>query len=197
LIGKNPHAPLLVDRRTQRTRLALHQALISLMVEKGYDALTVQHIIDRANVGRSTFYAHYDDKEDLLRSGLKDLSKQLSGHEGAKAGTPRDRLFGFSGALFEHAYSHRDTYRAIVGRRSGAIVMAEMRGMLTDLVRREVRTTPPGARLADIPKGALVQFVVGALMSILTWWLDENAKLPPAEADAIFRRLVIGAIGKD
>ena len=69
--------------------------------------------------------------------------------------------------------------------------------MLTDLVRSEVRAALPGARLPDIPKGALVQFVVGALMSILIWWLDENAKLPPAEADAIFRRLVIGAIVKD
>ena len=67
----------------QRTREVLHRALISLMVEKGYDAVTVQHIIDRANVGRSTFYAHYDGKEDLLRSGMKNLSKQLLGYQRA------------------------------------------------------------------------------------------------------------------
>ena len=186
-----------MDRRVQRTRLALHQALISLMVEKGFEALTVQDIIDRADVGRSTFYAHYVDKEDLLRSGLKNLSKQLISRQraqSAKAGGSRDRAFGFSDALFEHAYSHRDTYRAIVGRRSGAVVMAEMRAMLADLVRNELKVLPSGRLLTGVPKGALVQFVVGALMSILTWWLDESPKLPPAEADAIFRRLVVPAV---
>jgi AcrR family transcriptional regulator len=166
------------------------------MVEKGYDALTVQDIIDRANVGRSTFYAHYVGKEDLLRSGLKDLRKELSDHQRAsiKETSPQERAFGFSRALFEHAYSHRDTYRAIVGRRSGALVMTEMRMMLADLVRAELKQPSLGRHLTDIPKNALVQFVVGALMSILTWWLDENAKLSADEANAVFRRLAIPAV---
>src|SRR5215471_7724311 len=72
-----------VDRRIQRTRDVLHQALISLMIEKGYEVITVQDIIDRANVGRSTFYAHYVGKQDLLLSGLKNLSKNLLAHQRA------------------------------------------------------------------------------------------------------------------
>ena len=68
-----------MDRRVQRTRDVLHQALISLMIQKGYEIITVQDIIDEANVGRSTFYAHYTSKGDLLMSGLKNLSKNLVG----------------------------------------------------------------------------------------------------------------------
>jgi AcrR family transcriptional regulator len=185
-----------LDRRIQRTRLALHRALISLMVEKGYEAVTVRDVIDRADVGRSTFYAHYLGKEDLLRSGLKELGRELHARQRAalagQAGT-RQRL-AFSLAFFEHAYSHRETYQAIAGRRSGAIVLDGMRAMLAELVRGDFKAMPPGRRASDLPRDAVVEFVVGSLMSLLIWWLDRKAKLPPAEVDAIFRRMTLPAL---
>src|SRR5712692_5896299 len=140
------------------------------MVEKGYDAVTVQHIIDRANVGRSTFYAHYDGKEDLLRSGMKNLSKQLLGYQRAALalkGSFRERGFAFALVLFEHANGHRDTYHAIVGKHSGAVVMDAMRALLAELVRNELNAYSLN---------------------------EEKSKLSPAEASAIFRRLTIPAI---
>src|SRR5881396_2641445 len=66
------------DRRVQRTRKLLQDALVSLMIEQGYEATTVQDIIDRANVGRATFYAHFADKETLLVSRLEDLRAMLA-----------------------------------------------------------------------------------------------------------------------
>ena len=66
-----------VDRRVQRTRQLLNRALMELIVEKGYDSVTVQDIIDRANLGRSTFYAHYQDKDDLLFSGIDEVVHSL------------------------------------------------------------------------------------------------------------------------
>jgi AcrR family transcriptional regulator len=186
-----------VDRRVQRTRDVLHRALISLMIEKGYEAITVQDIIDRANVGRSTFYSHYVGKQDLLMSGLKNLSKQLLTHQRAtlaQKGDFLERGFGFSLAFFEHVHSHRDVYHAIVGRQSGTVVMSELRALVADLVRNDLKTLWSKDRSADLPKNAVVQFVAGALMSIVTWWLDERSKLSPAEADAIFRRLTLPVI---
>ena len=186
-----------MDRRIQRTRDVLHQALISLMIEKGYEVVTVQDIIDRANVGRSTFYAHYVGKQDLLRSGLTNLSKHLLLHQRAALavkGSFRERGFGFSRALFEHVDSHRKVYHAIVGRQSGTIVMSELRALLADLVRNDLKMLSPSERSSDLPRNAVIQFVVGALMSVITWWLDEKSKLSPAEADAIFRRLTLPAI---
>ena len=61
------------DRRVQRTRQQPRGALLSLIQERGFEALSVQDIIDRANVGRVTFYAHFDNKEDLLVSGFDEL----------------------------------------------------------------------------------------------------------------------------
>ena len=186
-----------MDRRIQRTRDVLHQALISLMIDKGYEVITVQDIIDRANVGRSTFYAHYVSKQDLLFSGLKNLSKQLLVHQRtnqAQKGGFREKGFGFSLAFFEHVHAHRDVYHAIVGRQSGTIVIGELRSMLADLVRNDLKTLPSNERSADLPKNVVIQFVVAALMSVITWWLDERSKLSPAEANTIFRRLALPAI---
>ena len=167
------------------------------MIEKGYEAITVQDIIDRANVGRSTFYAHYVGKQDLLMSGLKNLSRHLLEHQRAALalkGSFTEKGFGFSLALFEHVHSHRNVYHAIVGRQSGTVVMSELRAMLADLVRNDLKTLSPNERSSDLPRSAVIHFVVGALMSVVTWWLDERSKLSPGEANAIFRRLTLPSI---
>src|SRR3954467_12831022 len=81
------------DRRSRRTRHMLEDALVDLMLEKRYDTITVQEIIDRANVGRSTFYAHYLDKEDLLQTETADLVARLAGHmDQGTAGTSSNRI---------------------------------------------------------------------------------------------------------
>src|SRR5438132_11824277 len=102
------------DRRVQRTRQLLQDALISMMVEKGYEATTVQDIIDRANVGRATFYAHFADKETLLASRLEDLRALLMERQRHGSG------LAFRLPMLEHARGHLPVSRAIVGRESGA-----------------------------------------------------------------------------
>ena len=109
------------DRRVQRTRQALRGALFSLIQEKGFEALSVQDIIDRANVGR----AHFDNKEDLLVSGLDGLRASLKDRqrEALSHGTNVDeRAFAFSHEMLAHANEHRDLFYAMVGKRSGAVI---------------------------------------------------------------------------
>src|SRR6266702_5552364 len=91
-----------VDRRVQRTRRLPQDALVATVIEKGYEAATVQDIIDRADVGRATFYAHFADKQTLLTSRLEDLRGLLL----AQQRQSPDSL-GFSLAMLEHARSHR------------------------------------------------------------------------------------------
>jgi AcrR family transcriptional regulator len=83
------------DRRVQRTRKLLQEALMTLILEKGYEAMTIQDIIDRANVGRATFYNHFLDKQDLLVSGFAELRVSLAQRRTTvtEAGPPR---LGFS-----------------------------------------------------------------------------------------------------
>lgn len=184
-----------IDRRVARTRAMLHQTLMSLILKQGYEAITIRDICDTANVGRSTFYAHYTSKDDLMRSGLDNLRRVLVDQQRealATKGDIRHRSLGFSLTLFEHARDHIDLHRGLVG--GGAIALGIIRQILSDLVRDELTATVDKKSANAIPREFVVQYVVGAYMAVLTWWLDGGAKLPPQRIDAMFRRLAIEGI---
>ena len=183
-------AKKLRDRRIARTRATLQHALISMTLKKGYDATTIKDICDEANVGRSTFYAHFTSKDELKRSGLDNLRKLLAAkqREALAADDGETRRLSFSLTLFEHARDHKELYRALAGSRGGAIGLSTIRQIVSDLVRDEIAVSDKNSAEA-IPRELVVQFLVGAYMAVLTWWLDRGAKLPPQRIDAMFRRL--------
>lgn len=186
-----------IDRRVARTRAMLQQAHLALILKKGYDAITVEDICNAANVGRSTFYAHFTGKDDLRRSGLEHLRKELAGrqqHALASVGGGRDRSLGFSLAMFEHARDHVGLYRALVGGRGGAIALGTIRKIIADLVRTELAGSLDKKSAAIIPRELVVHYVTGAFMAVMTWWLDGGAKLPPDRIDAMFRQLATDGI---
>jgi AcrR family transcriptional regulator len=185
------------DRRVGRSREALHRAMIALVLEKGFEAVTIKDIVERANVGRSTFYAHFAGKEDLLTSEMAELRVLLDRHQAAalaRDGGIDRRCLGFSLALFEHARSYRDIYRVLVGERGSAIVMNRLRGLLADLVRDDLAALAPPEAGDPIPRSALVQFVVGGLIAMLIWWTERDATLAPEAVDAMFRCLTVPAV---
>src|SRR5262245_40478418 len=103
-----------LDRRVQRTPQVLQEALVALILEKGYEAVTIQHVIDRANVGRSTFYAHFHDKEELLLSEFERLWSQLEQHLDGRVRSD-EYPWGISTVMFQHAQSYHPIYKAVVG----------------------------------------------------------------------------------
>ena len=186
-----------IDRRITRTRGMLQHALISLILKKGYEATTIKDICDAANVGRSTFYAHYTSKDDLKRSGVETLRGLLRDRQRealAKPGNIRGRSLGFSLTMFEHARDHIDLYRALAGGRGGAVALNSIRQILIDLVRDELAAPVDKNSKDFIHREIVVQYVVGAYMALLIWWLDGGAKLPPQRIDAMFRRLATKGI---
>jgi AcrR family transcriptional regulator len=187
-----------IDRRVARTRAMLHEALMSLILKKKrYEAITIKNICDAANVGRSTFYAHYTSKDDLKRSGLENIRRLLVDRHRDALATPgdmRERSLGFSLTMFEHARDHMDLYRALAGGRGGTIALGTIRQILSDLVRNELAGTIDKNSADVIPREFVVQYIVGAYMAVLTWWLDGGAKLPPERIDAMFRRLATEGI---
>lgn len=188
----------IIDRRVARTRATLHTALIALILKKGYDAITVEDICIEANVGRSTFYAHYTSKDDLKRSGLDEhlrgMLVECQEHSLAASGEPKDRSLGFVLGMLEHARERLDLYRALTRDRGGTVMLASIREMLCDLVRTELNTDKDKRPADAMTKELTVQFIVGAFMSVLVWWLDGGAKLPPEDINAAFRRLVTEGI---
>lgn len=187
-----------VDRRVNRTRSLLQNALLSLISEKSYERITVEDICENANVGRSTFYAHYTSKDDLKRSGIDDyLRKLLVEHQREAqngSGDADQNRFSFSLLMFEHARDHKELYRALAGGRGGAVALSTIRQVLSDLVRNDLIAADTGAPADDVPREAVVQYVIGAYMALLTWWLDRGATPPPEQMDAMFRRLIVEGI---
>ena len=130
-----------MDRRALRTRQSLHQALIRLILERDYDEITVGDIADAANVGRSTFYAHFTDKDDLLRSGAGNLRAMLlQEHGSAVAGEdrPERRPLGFSRFMTAHLKEQHQLYRALMRGRAGPIIIDRFRQFLCEIVRAEL-----------------------------------------------------------
>jgi AcrR family transcriptional regulator len=186
------------DRRVGKTRKGLHEALISLLLETNYDSLTIQQVLDRANVGRSTFYTHFKDKDELLLSGIHDFQSTLASvHQREKASAKgHESIVAFSRAMFEHAYTYRDVYHALLHTQVWPRVRQRIQDSLTELIRQECKSEIHSLKEAssDVPVDLFVHFLASTFMSVLTWWLDRRSRLSPQQIDAVFRSLVMPSI---
>ncbi|WP_380825648.1 TetR/AcrR family transcriptional regulator [Sphaerisporangium rhizosphaerae] len=155
---------------------------MALILEKGYDAVTVTDIIDRADVGRSTFYAHFTDKQDVLFSNFEELDF-LRPEPADRPG----RLFEFSLPMFEHALEHRRLLRALLGRRGGGPMVARAEHVLASVVKDELVAA---GRAPSATLDMLAICVVGAFMALLRAWIDGDITATPADLDAAFHAAI-------
>jgi len=177
------------DRRVARTRNALKAALTDLILEKGYEAVTVQDVIDRADMGRSTFYAHFDDKDQLLLAILADL--QVPGPD-TSASKRDDPAFGWTLELFRHAGSSKRLFKAVASSQNAAIGRQEMTRWLEDLARAELSRLRVPGRLDPVKLETVVRFIVGTFIGFMDWWVrEENEQLSAETVDKAFRSLVL------
>jgi AcrR family transcriptional regulator len=175
------------DRRVRRTHNALRGALVDLIIERGWDGFSVQDLCERADVGRSTFYLHFADKDEVLAGAFADLGRELRAQL-ASAGASRP--LAFSRGLLDHAHAHLRVYRALVGRRAAHVVQAKMRALVFELVREDVAARLPAGTRRD----AVAAFVAGALFELLTWSLEARPPTTVEEADALFHELAAPAL---
>lgn len=187
-----------VDRRVQRTRELLSQALMSLIVEKGYEAITVQNIIDRANLGRSTFYAHYQDKEDLLMSGLEEvvhnLMRGMEKAASATQGTASNRRILSVLPMFTHAQEQYDLHKAIIAGRGVDVILKAIQKHLSLHLEEELARRLPAGQTPTIPLNVVAYHLAGTLLNLLIWWLEQNMPYPPERMDEIFQELAMPGV---
>lgn len=183
------------DRRVRRSRDLLHRALIALIMERGYRHITVQDILDRADVGRSTFYAHYRGKDDLLLASAEEHLRTIFAEREPAApndGKHPEPVLRPALTLFRLVDQNRSLYRALVGRRGSDLIVGSTRDLLATVLSERLRARPTTQDDDQVP--VLVAFLVSALMGLLTWWLDND---PPYTADEMyghFERLVTHGI---
>jgi AcrR family transcriptional regulator len=176
------------DRRVQRTRQLLHQAFVALILERGYDAVTIRDVVERAGVGRSTFYTHFGDLEEVLVSHTDGRFLRAF----AVRGRAERQFLGFTRPFLEHAYEYRRLWRALVGKKGGMAIQKRFKQNLVELVREEVVRVAGGKRPSVIE--GVVRYLAGAFAELLFWWLDSPSTLSPAEVDEIFQRLTAAAV---
>ncbi len=180
------------DRRVGKTRRALKEALTDLIFEKGYEAVTVQDVIDRADVGRSTFYAHYLDKDDLMTALLRDL--QVPGPDTARWKAD-DPAFGWTLDLFRHFGRGKRLFKAVGSSQSGALARRETIEWLESLARGELSRLRAARRLDPGMLETVVRFLVGTFIGFMDWWVrGENEQLSPEAVDRAYRALVLPGI---
>jgi AcrR family transcriptional regulator len=173
-----------IDRRAARTRDLLLGALPGLMAERGFERLTIQNIIDRAGVGRATFYAHFENKEELLAGSVGRLRAWLEAMRDRYPSQP----FAFMSPFFDHLASHRAIYRTTFERESEVSVERLIRAMMRELVRAELvaKRTP---QQDDAAIELATQFVVSTFWSVTVWWMGSGGQRSPWEVNTIFLRL--------
>jgi AcrR family transcriptional regulator len=204
----NPDAKLIdspkVDRRIQRTRQALRAALLELIKEKGFDALSVEEITARANLGRATFYLHYKDKEDLLLEEFREIASNRvqvlseipvliwkSNQGQIELADNRIPLMPLL-LIFEHASQNADLYRILLRGESSQRIIGQIREIIVQSINEIVRTrkqteSPP--RPPEVPVEMLAAYFSGALMSSLNWWLEQEKPMRPEEMARSFQHL--------
>lgn len=165
------------DRRVTRTRRQLRDALLALILERGWDDVSVQDVCDRADVGRSTFYTHFADKEELLLSGFDQLKAAMRSL--ADGRTP----LGFARPLIEHAAENLRLFRALVGKRSGQAMQRRFRAIVIDLVTDDLAHLPAGPK-----REAVAHALAGAFLELLLWWIEGRTTLTAADLAATFER---------
>jgi AcrR family transcriptional regulator len=167
-----------VDRRVQRTRQLLQTALSELILEKGYEKVTVQDVIDRANVGRSTFYAHFESLDQLLLSGFEPLRAQF---EDFLSGTTFDleSPWALSLAMFQQVQKQQGGY----------ITLTHIQKFLYGYLLDHLKMGMP-KRSKNIPPELLAHYVASSFIALMTWWIDNEYPLSADKMNEIYRQLV-------
>jgi AcrR family transcriptional regulator len=180
------------DRRSRRSRRLIAESLIELMAEVRYDRITVQQIIDRADVGRSTFYAHFRDKEDVLISESERVLAHF--HDRLEPdGAGDQRLFPSLG-LFRHVGEQHRLFHALVrGHAIDAVYRAWQRYLCAGLERRLAELD--GDRDAtSVPLPILSGYVAGTFLGLVRWWLEQGRPYSAEQMDTFFQGLVLPGV---
>jgi len=197
------------DRRVQRTLQSLRAALLELIKEKDYDEISIEEITERANVGRTTFYLHYKDKEDLLMEEFSTIMYERAqvlseipfsvwvpvSEEDLKKNIALQPLL----LVFEHIHNNSELYNLLLKSTNSSKIVERIRKISTDAIVKFVETkmeTDPIPLLTEVPIEFFAAFFSGALLSVVSWWIREDMRHSPEEVTNMFRSLFFsGATG--
>lgn len=168
------------DRRTERTKKMLWDALVKLILKKGYDSVTIQDIIDEANIGRSTFYFHFESKEHLLLGSQPEFAHMLF------SPSSEDK-FNFS-LIYEHAKKNGKVAKALFGKKGSDILTNHIKEVLNFKIKDFM-----GINNQEVPDTLIlfkIEATAAGLLSLLTSWIDSDMKQPISNMEKLSQSLL-------
>lgn len=197
-----------MDRRIARTRTLLKDSLLNLIQEKGYEAITIENITDRANLGRATFYLHYHDKAELLLESIDSIAEDLinqatqSGYipgltpDPANPVTPQKQSQSFL-MVFKHASQKAELWRIILrgeGMTMASVRIREILGKIAGNYFEDQMREFSNSDQRLIPSEVAANYFAVSLMGFLTWWLESDMKYPAEQMAEMFRTMFFNGI---
>ncbi|MGD9092477.1 MAG: TetR/AcrR family transcriptional regulator [Anaerolineales bacterium] len=180
-----------LDPRVRRTRQLLRQALWELIAEKGYEAITIQDIADRATLNRTTFYLHYRDKADLLYQGVEEVFEELTPRDPQKIPTGEKlSLEGTRIAIthdFEHFAKNYEFYRAMLGRHGVWGFFFQLQEYIYDITAHRLEAALGELPSGPIPTDFVLNYIAAAYIGVIRWWIKHEMPYSPKD---MARRLV-------
>lgn len=185
-----------IDRRVQRTREVLQKALIELINDQHYDDITIQDIVDRANVGRTTFYLHYNNKEELFSSCHGNIISEF--HFGPFHPLSRDELLAADAPMgmifaYKHLEEGRSRLNSVFQGRDGPLILRRIRDMRAQEIEANLRAVFTEAD-STIPFNMLANYLAGAQVALMQWWLEKRQPYAAENLAQTFHRLQRAAI---
>jgi AcrR family transcriptional regulator len=175
------------DRRIRKTQQALTEALVALILEKGYDAITIKDITDRADVAHATFYRHYRDKDELLMRKLEEIVREI------ERMTQEPTLQDAEGYLiFKHAQENSNLYRILLGSQGTLQVRKWLKDRMAANTLRTCKSLFANQENL-IPPQVAAHHIAGSLLLLIEWWLDQDMPYPPPQMAKIYKRLISSA----
>ena len=184
-----------MDRRVQKTRASIMRAFETLLMKKSYDDITIQDIIAEANIGRSTFYAHFETKDSLLEaicSGLFGhiLAEHLNAEPGHDfSGSEEDVEAKIIHTLY-HLQEDRKRLSRIFSCESADLFWEYFQAPFSRFARREIAPAL-ATDILDVPQDYVVNYICNAFIGTVKWWFYGGLAASPEEVSGYFMRMTV------
>lgn len=175
-----------MDRRSKRTKNAIYHAFTELMLKEKYTKITVQEIIDQADIGRSTFYSYFETKDELLKSMCTDLFDEM--HQNSQA-SPHGKPDAMLLALLNHIKERDKMIKGVFSSDSGELFMNYFKDYFSGKIELYFLTSYD-EKATGIPKAFLINHIYSSFLEMVKWWVSTNMKQTPQELMGYFRYVI-------
>jgi AcrR family transcriptional regulator len=188
----DPSTPSRHERRRMQTRNQLIRTTLQLVLEKGYDSITIQEITDRADLGRGTFYIHFRDKADVVWAAIQDMMREMEqeAHKQFDRRMPQVEYYALRN-IFRLGQNNRDLYRVVFGGQGSAMLAGRAQDLLAKILLYDIQHAP-GPRNSEfhVPDEMLAQMLTGLITRLLFWWLETTNKYSAEQMAALTYKML-------